>query len=147
MVYLTQMLLGPTHSMVDHWDRGGLVIGQFRRAHEGRLGAVLVGDVADLFVICANDDVVEQVAVLRRQDGIGDKGQTTEFAHVLAWDAFAAAASRNNCNLHDESLICRAKFLTSNSSLISVQFSRGCFLSKHAMHQHSSTPGYCQSSR
>jgi hypothetical protein len=100
MVYVANMKLYPADSMVDYRHCGRKVIGQFRTANESRLGAVMVCDFADLFVVGADNDVVEQVAILRSQNRIGNKGLATEFAHILTWDTLTSTATRNNCDSH-----------------------------------------------
>ena len=78
----------------------GEIVGNFLRPDEGRRGAEFAGDGGDLLVIGRDDDLIEQAALLRRLDRVGDDRLAAERADVLARDPFAAAARRDDSDLH-----------------------------------------------
>ena len=56
-VALPAVLLHPLHGVGDDCACGGVVVGEFARAHKGDAGAVLLGDGGDFGVVGGDNDL------------------------------------------------------------------------------------------
>jgi hypothetical protein len=97
-------LAEPADRVPHHCVGAGVVVRQFGRSHERRLGAAGAGDLRDLVVVGRDDHVVEQPAGARRVDRVRDDRLAGERANVLARDALAATARGDDREPHASAL-------------------------------------------
>ena len=105
---LTGDLLHLLHGVRDHGDDAGEIIRQFVRTAKWDAGAGVFRDLRDVIVIGADDHMIKQPRLQRRCDGPADHGAAMEGAHILARNAFRAAARRDDRDLHGQRFVLSA---------------------------------------
>jgi hypothetical protein len=103
--------------MLDDGVGAGEIVGNFLWPDERRRGAELAGDGGDLLVVGRDDDLIEQPRLLGRCDRVGDDRFAAKQADVLARDPLAAAARRDDRDLHAR-IFCSAATTVSCSSSV-----------------------------
>src|SRR5690606_4468700 len=117
---MTCLALPPSDRVTDNWNGAGMVIRQLRWTHEWHLGTVLPGDLRDLLVISGDNDLIETAALQCRLDGPSDHRLAAEGVIVLARNAFAAAAGRDDSEPHEPSALRTATLTSSCCSSVIV---------------------------
>ena len=94
------VLLLPIDGVGNNGDGSGMVIRQFRRPHEGHLGAVRFGHFGNFLIVGTDDDAIKAPALDGRPDGPSDHGQAAKGFNIFAWYAFAATTGGNGSKPH-----------------------------------------------
>jgi hypothetical protein len=105
----------PFQGIGHHAMEAGLVTRQRVIAQEGHLGAMGAGHLGDALGVGRHHHAVKQARIQGGTDRAANHRHATEGADVLVRNALAATAGRNNCNIHDKTLMLLSKILTINS--------------------------------
>jgi hypothetical protein len=81
--------------MFKDWQIGGLILGKFNRAQKRRLGTVLTRHSCDLRVVGRDNDTGDELRLPGSSNAPRNQREPGKVFDILAWDAFRAAARRD----------------------------------------------------